>query len=70
MNNIDKTVVLENDRKIHYTQDVSKMLLKEANKMLAAIRKSLYDGGVLAFDPVTSNGMDNSSQIDVKSKQP
>jgi hypothetical protein len=44
MNYIDKTVVLENGRKIHYTQDVSKMSLKEANKMLAAIKKSLYDG--------------------------
>jgi|LakMenEpi03Aug12_release.lakeMendotaPanAssembly.Ray.scaffolds.fasta_scaffold5756770_1 hypothetical protein len=44
MNYIDKTVVLENGRKIHYTQDVSKMSLKEAYKMLAAVRKSLYDG--------------------------
>jgi hypothetical protein len=44
MNYIDKTIVLENGRKIHYTKDVSNMSLKEANKMLAAIRKSLYDG--------------------------
>lgn len=44
MNYIDNTIVLENDRTVHYTKDVSKMSLKEANKMLAAIRKSLYDG--------------------------
>ena len=44
MNYIDKTIVLENGRKVHYTKDVSKMSLKEANKMLNDIRKSLYDG--------------------------
>ena len=44
MNYIDKTIVLENGRTIHYTKDVSKMSLTEANKMLDAIRKSLYDG--------------------------
>lgn len=44
MNYIDKTIVLENGRKVHYTQDVSIMSLKESNIMLAAIRKSLYDG--------------------------
>lgn len=44
MNYIDKKIVLENDRKVHYTQDVSKMSFKEANKMLSDIRKSLYDG--------------------------
>ncbi len=47
MNYIDKTIVLENGRKIHYTKDVSKMSLKEANKMLYDIRKSLYDGDEL-----------------------
>ena len=47
MNYIDNTIVLENDRTVHYTKDVSKMSLKEANKMLAAIRKSLYDGSDL-----------------------
>jgi hypothetical protein len=44
MNYIDNTIVLENGRTVHYTKDVSKMSLKEANKMLATIRKSLYDG--------------------------
>jgi hypothetical protein len=44
MNYIDNTIVLENGRTVHYTKDVSKMSLKEANKMLATIRKSLSDG--------------------------
>jgi len=44
MNYIDNTIVLENGRTVHYTKDVSKMSLKEANKMLVTIRKSLYDG--------------------------
>lgn len=44
MDCIEKTVVLDNGRTIHYTKDVSKMTLKEAQKVVDAVRKSLNAG--------------------------
>ena len=44
MDCIERTVVLDNGRTIHYTNDVSKMTLKEAQNVVDAVRQSLNDG--------------------------
>jgi hypothetical protein len=69
MNYIDKTIVLENGRKVHYTKDVSKMSLKEANKMLYDIRKSLYDGEDQVSTGQQVTAWTTRHQIDVKSEK-